>query len=174
MCDFGNNLTQKCVLTRICKENEAHQLFSQVCAKNFFPEQIPAELTFYSLKILSIVQKAPPLPNGSLVEDRCHSLKKPIVKIGASNDNALLLSFPDLVSGLSFNLFLPPKIVTLYRKDGHGIEFHLIAVSRLYIGHPLRKGQNIRTVCALPKRIGENFRIPCIVAPLLFEPRDPR
>src|SRR5438046_6106513 len=147
MCDFGNNLTQKCVSTRVRQENEAHQLFSQICAKNFFPEQKSAELTFYSLKILSIVQKAPPLPNGGLVEDRCHSLNKPVVKIRGPNDNALLLSFPDLVSGLSFNLLLPPKIVTLYWKYGHGIEFHLILMSRLYIRHTLRNGQNIRPVC---------------------------
>src|SRR5437667_9706788 len=131
MCDFGHNLTKKCVFTSIGKENEAHQLFCQICAKYFFPEQIPAELTFYSCGIFSIVQKAPPLPNGSLVEDRCYSLNKRVVKIRGSNDNALFLSFPDLVSGLSFNLFLPPTIVTLYWKDGHGIEFHLIPVSRL-------------------------------------------
>src|SRR5947207_15650310 len=126
MCDFGNNLTQKCVLTRICKENEAHQLFSQVCAKNFFPEQIPAELTFYSLKILSIVQKAPPLPNGCLVEDRCHSLNKPVVKIRGPNDNALVLRFPDLVSGLSFNLLLPLTIVTLICIHGLHSDFQQI------------------------------------------------
>src|SRR5947207_15687332 len=121
MCDLGNNLTQKRVSTRVCKENEAHQLFSQVRAKNFFPKQEPAELVLYGLKILSIMQEVPSLANWSFVEDRCHSVNEFIVKIGGPYNNALLLSFPNLVSGLSFNLFLPPKIVTLYWKHGHGI-----------------------------------------------------
>src|SRR5437763_3182517 len=137
MCDFGNNLTQKCVLTRICKENEAHQLFSQICAKNFFPEQIPAELTFYSCEIFSIVQKVPPLPNGSLVEDRCHCLNKPVVKIRGSNDNARLLRFPDLVSGVWFTLFLSPKFITLYYNDSTGVVFLLIYVYRISIRNTL-------------------------------------
>src|SRR6266568_5422126 len=103
MRDFGNNLTQKCVSTRVRKENEARQLFGQICAKDFFPEQEPAEMAFYGLEILAIVQKTSSLPNGSLIEDRCHSLDEPIVKRSRLHNDTLLLLFSSFVSGFSVN-----------------------------------------------------------------------
>ena len=70
----------------------------------------------------------PSLPDRGLVEDRCHSVNEPVVKIRQPHNNAFLLSFPDFVSGGSFNLFLPPKRVAFYWKGGDGVEFHLVRV----------------------------------------------
>src|SRR5205823_2706244 len=151
MSYFRDDLTQIDVSACVGKKNEAHQLVAQVCAEKFLSEQEAPKLAFYSLEILSIMQVTPSLTNGSLVEDRCHSLNEAIVKCSRLYDNAVLLSFADLVSGFSLNLFLPPKGIALYRKGRHGIEFHLIRVFGFYMRQTLRKSQDIRPRFGLPQ-----------------------
>src|SRR5205814_9535542 len=98
-----------------------------------------------------------PLPNRSLVEDRCYSLDKSVVKCSRLYDHALLFRFPSLVSSLSINLFFPPIGVALDWKCRDGIEFHRIGKSRSRVAQTLPESENIGPMLAVAKRFDDRF-----------------
>jgi len=92
------------------------------------------------------VQKASSLSGGSFVENRGHSPNKRIIETRHPHSNALFLSFPDLVSGFSFNLFLPPKRVALNRKRRDRIPFHLIGIPWFCVLQTLPETEDVSSI----------------------------
>ena len=119
--------------------------------KNSSLNKKPAEFAFYRLEILSIVQESSSLPDGSLVEDRSHSLNKRVIKTRHSHSKALFLRFPNLVSGLSINLFVPPKGIALDRKRRDRLPLHLVGILWFCVRQTLPEGQNIWAILTLLK-----------------------
>ena len=76
------------------------------------------------------------------------------------HNNALLLRFPDLVSGFSINLFLPPKGIALNRKRRDRMPFHLVRVFWFCVRQTLPEGQNIRlSVRVFCTCVNQPFRV---------------
>jgi hypothetical protein len=111
------------------------------------------------------------LPDRSFVENRCDSPDEAIVERSRFYNNAVLLSFPDLVSCFSFNLVLPPRGVAFDWKRRDRIQLHGIGVFRFCLRQALPEGQNIRATFGLLKRINEHFGILEVLEPLLLKPR---
>src|SRR4030095_16532826 len=119
-----------------------------------------------------------PLPDRSFVENRRDSPYEVIIERSRLHNDAVLLSFPDLVSGFSLDLFLPPKRIALNRKRCDRIQLHGIGVFWFCVRQTLPEGQDVRVMFALSKRINQHFRFLHVFEPLLLKPgvklRDPR
>src|SRR5579885_78025 len=146
--NLGNNLAKAGISPGVPYHDETDQFVAEICAKDFLPVQEPAEFAFDRLKVLAVMQKTPSLTHRRFIKDGCYSLHKCIVKLCHPNDDTMFLRFPDLVSHLAINLFLPPKGVVLDRESGDGIAFHGIGIPRLGLREALPKSQKIGAILA--------------------------
>src|ERR1700731_4291489 len=113
MLKLRDELSKHAESSGVAKHYKSDQFVLIVRAYKVLSKEIPRELAFDSLEILTVMPETSPLTNWRFIEGVCHSQNKVVVILCLSHFDADFLAFADHISSSPLCLLGPPVIETL-------------------------------------------------------------